>query len=452
MDARDSQLALLLAPDVEELLSSGDPAEAAAALEEFHPADVADIAQRVSRENRTRLIKAMPPERAAEVMEYLDSETGTFAITQLSPEAAADVLEQMSADDRADLLESLPSEVAEPMLAAVEPEARKETQQLLKYEPNTAGGLMTPAFVRLPPDVNVGEAIARIRRAATTKETVYAAYITNTEGRLLGVASLRELLASDDAVKISEVMTERVVSVGVNADQEEVARIFARYDLLAVPVVEAGIILGIVTVDDVLDVLVEEGTEDVQRIGAVEPLDVPYFSASVGAVIRSRAIWLAVIFLGEAFTGTVLKEFEEELARFIALVMFIPLIISSGGNAGSQSSTLIIRGLAVGEVHLSDFARIFRKELAAGVGLGIVLGLIGAVRGFIGGFEGAIILTVSITLVIIVTMGTVLGSLMPLGLRRLGLDPALTSAPAIASLIDVGGIFAYLTVARFILF
>jgi magnesium transporter len=451
MTVPDPQLAALLTPDVEQMLRA-HPEEIAEALDEFHAADLAEIAQRLSPELRTRLLKALPAPQAAEIIEYLDEETGLRAVAELGPTAAGQLLENMSADDRADLVASLPEEVAAPVLAAVEPEARRETQRLLAYGRNTAGGLMTPDFVRLPPAVTVGEALGRIRKGANDKETVYAVYVTDETGRLLGVASLRELLASEDRMLLQDIMTERVMTVAVNTDQEEVARVCARYDLLAVPVVEAGVILGIVTVDDVLDVLVEEGIEDVQRIGAAEPLDVPYFAAGFLTVIRARAGWLSLIFLAEMFTGTVLQHFEHELQKVISLVLFIPLIISSGGNAGSQSSTVIIRALALGEVRIGDFRRVLNRETAAGLGMGCVLGLIGALRAALWGLQGSIMLTVGVSLLVVVMAGTIFGAVLPLGLKRIGADPALTSAPAIASLVDVTGILAYLLLARLFVF
>ncbi|MEW5854956.1 MAG: magnesium transporter [Myxococcota bacterium] len=450
--APQGDLAALIAPDVEEMLRS-QPQDVPAALEEFHAADIAEIAQRLSTENRALLLQTLPPDQAAGVLEYLDKTTTAETIQELEPAAAGALLGEMAADDRADLVASLPEEVAAPVLAQVAPQERQEVQKLLSYEPNTAGGLMTPEFVRLSPDVTVGEAIVRIRKGAHDKETVYAAYVTDNGNKLLGVASLRDLLASPDNLVLRDVMTERVVSVKVNTDQEEVAQIMGRYDLLAVPVLDdSGAILGIVTVDDVMDVLVQEGTEDVQRMGAVAPIDVPYFKSGVMDVLRARAGWLSVIFLGEMFTGTVLKEFEDELARAMSLVVFIPLIISSGGNAGSQSSTVITRSLAVGEVKLDDFKKVFNREFAAGMGLGAILGLIGVARAGLWGFGGDIMATVGLTLMGVVALGTVLGAVLPMGLKRVGLDPALTSAPFIASLIDVGGILLYLMVARLVMF
>jgi magnesium transporter len=361
---------------------------------------------------------------------------------------------RMTPDDRADALEDLEEERADEILAEISTEARGETERLLAYEPDTAGGLMTTEFISVLEDMSVDAALESVRASARAgrKEAMYAIYAVDASGGLRGVFSLRELLAAPPGTRVADIAWEDIVSVPVTADREEVARVTSKYDLVAVPVVDPhGRLLGVVTVDDVIDAMVEEQTEDVQRLGAVEPLEAPYFQTGFWRITRKRAGWLVLLFFAELLTATAMAQYEATLASALALVFFVPLIISSGGNSGSQSATLITRALAVGDVELRDAFRVIMREGLQGVALGAFLGLLGLVRVTIGGEPTSMALVVGVTLLAVVVTGTLVGAALPLVFTRFGFDPAIASSPFVASFVDVAGIVIYFSVATWLL-
>ena len=442
-------LAALLVPDILDLLDEA-PASVRVETEEMHPADLADVAAAMPRERVTQLLGALALERAADVLEYMDEELRSEVLEAMSPEQAALIIAQMTPDDRADVLEELEDDHAEDILASIPLEARGETQRLLQYAPDSAGGLMTTEFVSVPEDMAVETALANVRAIARSgrREAIYTVYTTDTAGRMRGVMSLRELLAAPEGARIEDIAWEEIVSVPATADREEVARITTKYDLVAVPVVDAdGRLLGVVTVDDVIDAIVEESTEDVQRLGAMQPLREPYFQEGFFSIARKRIGWLTLLFAAEMFTGTIMRSHEETLLLATGLMMFVPLIISSGGNSGSQSATLITRALAVGDVKLGDAARVLWRECAQGIVLGAFLGLLGYVRALGWGNGADIATVVALTLFAVVLTGTLVGAMLPLIFTRIGFDPAIASSPFVASLVDVAGIAIYFMVA-----
>ena len=442
-------IAALIAPDILALLEES-PNDVAAETEELHAADLADVAEALPIEQVKTLLRVLPAERAADLLEYLDEELRAELLEDMPTTQAAKLVSEMTPDDRVDVLEELEEERAEQILAEIPPEARRETEQLLAYPPDTAGGLMTTEFVQVAETLTVDQALANVRRIARAgrREAMHAIYVTDERGALRGVMSLRELLAAPDGSRIADIAWEEVVSVPATADRAEVARVTSDYDLVAVPVVDAqGRVLGVVTVDDVIDAMVEEQTEDVQKLGAVQPLEEPYFQAGFWSIARKRGGWLIVLFIGEMFTGTALRHYEATLAGAIALTFFIPLIISSGGNSGSQSATLITRALAVGDVELRDAVRVITRELGQGLVLGAFLGLIGFARAVMWGNPTDVAWVVSLTLVAVVITGTVVGAMLPLLFTRLGFDPAIASSPFVSSLVDVAGIVIYLSIA-----
>jgi magnesium transporter len=370
-------------------------------------------------------------------------------------------LRQLPPDDAADVCQTADSETREALLRLLDEPTRKEVSALLAYAEDEAGGLMSPRYVRLRPDMSVDEAIKYLRRAARERaETIYYIYVLDSNQRLIGVVSFRELFGAAPDRTVRDVMHEDVLSVRDDLDQEAVANVMAESKLMAVPVVDAeGRIKGIVTVDDIVDVVREEATEDIQKIGGMEALDAPYLQIAFSRMVRKRAGWLAALFLGEMLTATAMAYYEDEIARAVVLALFVPLIISSGGNSGSQASTLVIRAMALGEVRLRDWWRVIQRELAAGVALGTVLGAIGFLRVAIWGLAtnmyGEHYLLVAFTifgsLIGVVTFGTLAGSLLPFVLRRLGFDPASASAPFVATLVDVSGLVIYFTVATILL-
>jgi magnesium transporter len=365
-------------------------------------------------------------------------------------------------DDAADLVQAAPPDEREALLALLDETTRREVTALLAYAEDEAGGLMNPRFARVRPDATADEAISYLRRQARDRgaEAIYYAYVLDEEQRLLGVASFRGLFAAPPEKRVREVMRTDVVSVTDDMDQEAVSRVFAESNLPVIPVVDGdGHMKGIVTVDDIVDVVEEEATEDIQKFGGLEALGVPYLELGFGKMVRKRAGWLAALFLGEMLTATAMAFFEDEIARAVVLAVFLPLIISSGGNSGSQASTLVIRAMALGEVRLRDWWRVAGREVLTGIALGCILAAIGFVRIVVwqrighvyGPHYFRVALTVALSLVGVVTFGTIAGSMLPFLLRRLGLDPASASAPFVATLVDVTGLVIYFVTASVIL-
>jgi magnesium transporter len=460
-DDDDRPLATLVVPDILVMLEES-PEAIAAETEELHAKDLATVAEALPRDLVAPFLSALPVERAADVLEYLNEDLRSEVLETMSARQAAELVTEMTPDDRADALEGLEEESAEEILSEIPAAERAETEKLLAYEPDTAGGLMTTEFVSVSEDTPVDEALAAVRRIARSerREAMNAIYTTDSAGRLQGVMSLRELLAAPEGGKVSDIAWEEVQMVPVTADREEVARLTREYDLVAVPVVdENGVIQGVVTVDDVIDALVEEHTEDVQRFGGMEALDEPYTQIGFFSMIRKRAPWLAALFLSEMLTTTAMGHFQDELAKAVVLALFIPLIISSGGNSGSQATSLIIRSLALGEIKLRDWWKIMLRELPSGLVLGSILGLMGIARILLWQHLGIgqyphpnlLAVTIGVALVGVVTFGSLAGSMLPFVLQRLGFDPASASAPFVATLVDVTGLSIYFYVALLIL-
>ena len=454
-------LTALLLPDILVMLEES-PDAIPAETEELHANDLATLAEALPREMVAPFLSALPVERAADVLEYLDEDLRSEVLETMTARQAAELVTEMTPDDRADTLEGLEEESAEEILSEIPAAERAETEKLLAYEPDTAGGLMTTEFVSVSEDTPVDEALAAVRRIARSehREAMNTIYTTDSAGRLQGVMSLRELLAAPEGGKVSDIAWEEVQMVPVTADREEVARLTREYDLVAVPVVdENGVIQGVVTVDDVIDALVEEHTEDVQRFGGMEALDEPYTQIGFFSMIRKRAPWLAALFLSEMLTTTAMGHFQDELAKAVVLALFIPLIISSGGNSGSQATSLIIRALALQELRLRDWWKVMLRELPSGLMLGTILGLMGIARILIWQHLGImsyphpnlLALTIGVALVGVVAFGSLAGAMLPFVLQRLGFDPASASAPFVATLVDVTGLSIYFYVALLIL-
>ncbi len=364
-------------------------------------------------------------------------------------------------DDAADLLQEVEPEERAGLLALLDEPTRIEVSALLAYAEDAAGGLMSPRFARVRAGMTVEEAIRYLRRQARENpETLYYLYVLDAQQRLRGVVTLRELFSAAADRRVEEVMEREVISVPENLDQEAVARLIASHDLMAVPVVDPeGRMRGIVTVDDIVDVVEEEATEDIQKLGGMEALDHPYLQTGVFAMVKKRGGWLAALFLGEMLTTSVMGRYEAAVASAVVLALFIPLIISSGGNSGAQATTLVIRAMALGEVRLRDWWRVARREVAAGLVLGAVLAAIGMARvvlwqGLFGTYGEHYLLlgaTVSLSLLGVVLWGTVSGSMLPFLIHRLGFDPASASAPFVATLVDVFGLVIYFSLARWLL-
>lgn len=449
----------LLGPDLKQSLEH-EPDSVRDTLAEMHPEDIATLVAEVDEAEALTLVRMLPEELGGHVLGRLPADKQKLLLDGLGDDAAIELLRGMPPDDRVDAVQELPAGRASSLLSRLsetEPEVAAEVRELGAWGPETAGGLMTPAYAALPPDLTAAQAIDRLRQLAREgqAETIYAVYVCGYGSLLLGVVSLRDLILSEPDAVLSDVMTENVVFVRATDDQEQVADTIARYDLSVAPVVdERGHMLGVVTVDDVMDVVIEEATEDAQLMGGVVPLEDSYFSTGVGEFVWKRAAWLIVLFLGQLLTATVMENNQSALASTLQLAVFVPLIIASGGNAGAQSSSLIIRALAVGEVRPGDWVRVALRELGIGIAMGVVLGLIGFARAYVGGepvTATQIGLAVGASILAVVTLGTIIGSLLPLIIRRLGFDPAVSSTPFIASVIDVLGLLVYFAIARVIL-
>ncbi len=364
-------------------------------------------------------------------------------------------------DDAADVVQESEDSEREELLGLLDDPTRREVRALLAYAEDDAGGLMNPRYARVRPDVSVDEAISYLRRQArATLESVYYIYAVEADQRLAGVVSFRDLFSAAPGKTIRDLMVTDLVTARDDTDQEELGRMFAQHDLQAIPVVDGeGHMKGIVTVDDIVDVIQEEATEDIQKIGGTEALAAPYLETGFTSLLSKRVLWLAVLFLGEMITASAMGRFEDELGRALVLGLFIPLIISSGGNSGSQASTLVIRAMALGEVTLGDWWRVVRREVMQGLIMGLLLGVLGFARIEIwqqlfhtyGEHSLLIATTVGLSVMGVVTFGTVSGSMLPFLLRRVGLDPASASAPFVATLVDVMGIVLYFSVASLVL-
>jgi len=446
------QVSKLFLPEVQEAVERGDWNSLKTVFEHLHPSDLAEIVSQLTPHQVADIIRKLRGPRSIEVFAQLEIEQQADVMALLGRQEAVKILEELSPDDRVDLLQTVPEEQCESILPLMAQAEREEVRKLLQYGENTAGALMTTEYAYLPVDVTVGEAFTRLRAVAPDSETIYYIYVTDTDRRLIGTVSLRDLVVARQNQKIGDIMRKDLIFVDSETDQEEVARELAKYDLLAIPVVDKERkLVGIITHDDILDVLVEEQTEDVHRLGAVEPVEEPYFHASFWTLVKKRGFWLIFLFVGEFFATFALKHYQSTLEHVLILAIFVPLIISSGGNIGSQSVTLITRGLAVGDVRLADAARVIWREGLMGLILGGFLGIIGFLHAIVWGASPIIGLAVGLGVVGVVIVGSLAGSALPLLFKRLGFDPAIMSSPFVASLVDVIGIFIYFSVAHMLL-
>lgn len=421
----------------------------------------------LSDEDRVQGFSMLSRADAEELLQSLDARDQAALLMALAVPETRLWLRTLAPDDAADVIQACDEEQREVLLSLLDETTRREVTALMAYAEDDAGGLMNPRFARLRPDMSADEAISYLRRQTRERvENIYYGYVLDSHQKLLGIVSLRELVTAAPDKKVRDFMRTDLVTVTEDMDQEAVSNIFAEHDLTMIPVLDAeGTMKGIVTVDDIVDVVREEATEDIQKIGGVAALEAPYLQVSFGEMIKKRLGWLALLFVGESFTATAMATFEHELSRALVLALFIPLIVSSGGNSGSQACTLVIRAMALGEVHLRDWWKVVRREFFTGATLGAVLGVVGlirvvlwewAYRGFkhqplYGEHYFLVGVTVALSVVGVVLWGTLVGSMLPFLLRRIGLDPASASAPFVATLVDVTGIVIYFLAASALL-
>jgi magnesium transporter len=404
----------------------------------------------------SKIISNMSIHRAASVFKILDFSTQKSIIQELPPYKTAELLNELPADDRTSFLEELPSEVVKELIRLLDPEERKVTLSLLGYPDGSVGRLMTPDYIAVQVDWTMNEVLDQIRKEGKYSETIDVIYVVNDRGEFVDDIRIREILLADPSKVVEEIIDYRSITLNVNDAQEVANQIFKMNNRVALPVVDdKNILLGIVTIDDVLWVANEEFSEDMQKIGGTEALNEPYLEIPIQKLFKKRVVWLIVLFLGEMLTASAMGYFEDEIAKAVVLALFVPLIISSGGNSGSQASTLIIQAMAVGEITLSDWWKVLRREIISGLLLGLVLGCIGFFRVIVWNSifhtygENSVLIgfTVGISLIGVVLWGTITGSMLPIFLKKLGADPATSSAPFVATLVDVTGLLIYFSLA-----
>ncbi len=416
------------------------------------PAEWADLVPQLEPSEVAVLVHWLPDEEIAAILEELPPVAAARILRSLSANEAGQLLGTMDPDDAADVVEQLPAAAADEILVRMSPEEAAEIRGLAVYEPDSAGGIMTPAYVAVARDATSAQAIAAIRRLVDEAETVNYVYVVDEARRLLGVLSLYRLLLSPDDTPVENLMAPSTVRVRASADQETAARLLMDRNLLAIPVVDDDDhLIGIITEDDVADVIEAEATEDIERLGGSQPLNLPYRLASVPLLVRKRVGWLLLLFIAQGYTGTVLQNFKGELAAVVALSFFIPLLIGTGGNVGSQTVTLVVRAMALGEIAMRDLAWLVFKELRVGLAMGVVMGVAAIGQAWFLGVSGDIATAVSIAVVAICVWAAMVAAALPLLLRRVGVDPAVVSAPLISTLVDGTGLIIYFEIARLVL-
>lgn len=438
----------LLLPEIREMLANDDRDGLAGIMNELHPATIADFAEGLSVEETWALLSHGSVQTQAEVFPFFSPEKEVALVDGIGRKRMSELLQAMPHDDRVDLLKACDQGTVDSLLPLITKADREDIRRLLKYDENHAGSVMTTDFATLPPQLTVREAIEQVRRQAPEKETIYYLYVVDNQLHLIGFISLRDLILASPETLVQDIMTTDVVAMRVDDDQEDVARQMTKYDFLAIPVVdEVNRMLGIITYDDVMDVLQQEATEDLARMGASEPLGQRYFNVSILNLIRSRVVWLFLLAVAATLTVNVLSYYEEVLEQVVSLSLFIPLLIGVGGNAGAQSATTIVRAMATEEVCPRDILRVLFREVRVGILLGSALAFVGFL--FVWLFFGLDMgMIVSISLIAICTLASLVGSLMPIIAEHFGVDPAVISAPFVTTIVDATGLIVYFIIAR----
>lgn len=452
-----SPTAELLAPDVQQLVQAQQWRDVRETLTRLEAADVADVIDTIDpHEDAALAFRMLPRELASDVFSHFEADKQERLLDLLGGDRATRLVESMDADDRVALLDEMPDLVAAALMDKLSPENQRITRAILGYPEDSVGRLMTPDYVRVRPDWTAAKAIEHIRKYGRDAETIHWVYVTDQRRKLIDDIQLRKILLADPDTTIADIMDHEFVALSAHDDREEAVRMMGKYDRTALPVLDTqGNLLGIVTVDDVHDVAEEEFTEDIHKLGGLEALDTPYLSTAFMQMVKKRGGWLAGLFMMQLATIFVMSSFDEQLNKALILSVFIPLIISSGGNTGTQAASLLVRAIALGEVSFNNWAKVASKELLSGLVLGSVLGALGV--GVVLGLDatgllatdhaGRVAFTVGTAVVGIVIWGTLIGSLLPLLLHRLGLDPATSSSPLVATLMDVSGLTIYFVVA-----
>jgi magnesium transporter len=459
----------LLEPEIKELIEARDFASLREIFKEWSPADLAELLTDLPDDEQVILFRVLPHDVATETFEHLGFDAQENLLRAMGQEEKVKLLNEMSADDRTALLEELPSSAVTHLLKLLSPEERHVAQSLLGYPEHSIGRLMTPDFIAIREDWTVKQVFDFIRENGRDSETLNVVYVVDEKGRLIDDIRIREFLLRPFESKVSEIRDRSFVTLKVTDSEKDAVDLFKKYDRTAMPVIDSeDLLVGIVTIDDVLDVVEEETTAEIQKIGGMEALDEPYTTISLWRMVKKRATWLVLLFLGEMLTATAMQSYEGVIEKAAVLSLFLPLIISSGGNSGSQATTLIIRAMAVGEVRMRDWWRVAVREMMAGASLGVILGVVGFSRISVWHFLNKVFphfplftsynphwdlvaMTVGCALVGVVLWGSLMGAMLPFVLRRCGLDPATSSAPLVATLVDVTGLLIYFNIALVIL-
>lgn len=453
-------LSKLLMPEIESLIAERKLSILKEILSDWTPADIADLIVDLPEQDKVIVFRVLPADLATDTFEHLEFDTQEELLKAMGNEEVASILNDMSPDDRTALLEELPGTYAKRLIQLLSADERKVAQTLLGYPENSVGRLMTPDYIAVKQGWTVSETLDFIRKNGADSETLNVIYIVDEKGKLIDDIRIREVILSPLERKILDLMDENYTALNVHDDQETAVELFKKYDRVALPVIDNhGILIGIVTVDDVLDVAEEEATEDIQKIAGVSALEEPFPTIPIFSMVRKRAIWLTILFVAQILTAIAMGFFGDEISKAVVLSIFIPLVISSGGNSGSQAATLVIRAMAVGEIVLADWWLIMRREILSGFMLGSILGVIGFLQvailtnvfHVISSHWVLIGITVFFSLIGIVLWGTISGSMLPFILKKLGADPATSSAPLIATLCDVTGLVIYFSVALLVL-
>jgi magnesium transporter len=456
----------ILEPEIRSMIEARNFGALREVFREWPPADVAEVILDLPEDEQVIIFRVLPHALAADVFEYLDFDAQQQLLRAMAHEQVVAILNEMSPDDRTALLEEMPSAAARQLIRLLTPEERRVATSLLGYPEDSVGRLMTPDFIAIREDWTVQQVLDYVRKHGQDSETLNVIYVVDDRGKLIDDLRMREFLLRPLDAKVSDFRDHTFVALNATDSQQDALNTFRKYDRTAMPVVDTSdVLVGIVTIDDMLDVAEKEATEDIQKFGGMEALEEPYMRIPLWRMVRKRAGWLIILFLGEMLTATAMASYQEELAKALVLALFLPLIVSSGGNSGSQASTLMIRAMALGEVTLRDWWRVMSREVQAGLSLGVILGVIGVLRVGAWAIIGEqyfhrqpygphwplVALTVGIALVGVVLWGSLSGSMLPFLLRRIGADPATSSAPFVATLVDVTGLIIYFSIALVIM-
>ncbi|WP_418490323.1 magnesium transporter [Frisingicoccus sp.] len=438
---------------IKELLENKLYLEARREIAEMNPVDIAALIEEFPEEERTKIFRLLPKSLAADVFSYLPIELEQDIIVALSDKEAGHILDNLNADDAADLIDEMPANVVKKLLANADPETRRDINHLLQYPDDSAGSIMTVEFMDLKEAYTVEQSLRKIRMEGIDKETINTCYILNPHRRLLGAISLRRLLLSDPVEKMSNIMEDHVISVSTRTDQEEVAQLFQKYDFTSIPVVDSeNRLVGIITVDDIVDILQQEATEDIEKMAAITPTDKPYMKTGVLETWKKRIPWLLILMISATFTGKIISHYEAALASYVVLTAFIPMLMDTGGNAGSQASVSIIRGLSLNEIDYGDTLKILMKEWLVGVLIGATLAAANFVKLLIiDRVTITIAAVVCMTLIVTVIFAKLVGCSLPILAKRLGFDPAVMASPFITTIVDALSLMMYFKIAGVIL-